>query len=260
MPTSWSVVLAKQGKTWHVIKTVWGIWVLWLHPAWGGNMDPRSNTNEMGVSPRSASNTWSIAHGIKHGTSDLSPNIWGKELENEGAAWMAAKWHFPMLSLTRIKSQSQVPYETVSSRVLESKSRFGLCDCDLSWNSGDIPIKCSTNKVKVTEDEGLFGLETDGNNVFCGWLGICVSLLDLEVVFEQKLFVVWSVVNLRSFPNNECHLSAEQPRGHQRHPATTYWKSEQAYGTNYPIYFVNMNGIICPRCMLSLLGPLPVYR
>lgn len=29
-----------------------------------------------------------------------SPKIWGKELENEGAAWMEQKCIFPMLSLT----------------------------------------------------------------------------------------------------------------------------------------------------------------
>jgi hypothetical protein len=32
-----------------------------------------------------------MAQGIKHGMLDTSPKIFGKELENEGAAWMAAK-------------------------------------------------------------------------------------------------------------------------------------------------------------------------
>ena len=32
---------------------------------------------------------------------DTSPKMWGKELENEGAACIAAKWILPMLSLLR---------------------------------------------------------------------------------------------------------------------------------------------------------------
>lgn len=42
--------------------------------------------------------SWSIAHGIKQGTSVLSPKIWGNELEKDGAAWIAGKWLLPMLS------------------------------------------------------------------------------------------------------------------------------------------------------------------
>jgi hypothetical protein len=30
---------------------------------------------------------------------DVVPNICGNELENDGAAWIAAKWIFPILSL-----------------------------------------------------------------------------------------------------------------------------------------------------------------
>lgn len=45
--------------------------------------------------------SWSMAHGIKQGTSVLSPKIWGNEFENDGAAWMEGKWLFPMLSLQR---------------------------------------------------------------------------------------------------------------------------------------------------------------
>lgn len=40
-----------------------------------------------------------MAHGIRQGMEELVPNIWGKELEKEGAAWTATKCHFPMLSL-----------------------------------------------------------------------------------------------------------------------------------------------------------------
>lgn len=35
--------------------------------------------------------SWSIAQGMRQGTSVLSPKIWGKELEKEGAAWMEGK-------------------------------------------------------------------------------------------------------------------------------------------------------------------------
>jgi hypothetical protein len=30
---------------------------------------------------------------------DASPKIWGNEFEKAGAAWIAVKWIFPMLSL-----------------------------------------------------------------------------------------------------------------------------------------------------------------
>ena len=43
--------------------------------------------------------SWSIAHGMRHGMLDCAPKICGKELEKDGAAWMDAKWIFPMLSL-----------------------------------------------------------------------------------------------------------------------------------------------------------------
>lgn len=42
--------------------------------------------------------TWSMAHGIRHRMSFLVPNMWGKESGNDGAAWMAGKEIFPMLS------------------------------------------------------------------------------------------------------------------------------------------------------------------
>jgi hypothetical protein len=43
--------------------------------------------------------SWSIAQGIRHGILDVVPNICGNEFENDGAAWTAAKWIFPILSL-----------------------------------------------------------------------------------------------------------------------------------------------------------------
>lgn len=42
--------------------------------------------------------SWSIAQGIKQGTSVLSPKIWGNELLKLGAAWIEGKCDFPMLS------------------------------------------------------------------------------------------------------------------------------------------------------------------
>lgn len=39
--------------------------------------------------------TWSMAQGMRHGMSFLSPKICGKELLKDGAAWMAGKLIFP---------------------------------------------------------------------------------------------------------------------------------------------------------------------
>jgi hypothetical protein len=40
-----------------------------------------------------------MAQGIKQGISDRLPKICGKELLKDGAAWIATKCSFPMLSL-----------------------------------------------------------------------------------------------------------------------------------------------------------------
>lgn len=41
-----------------------------------------------------------MAHGIKQGISVLLPNMCGKELEKEGAAWIEGKDTLPILSLS----------------------------------------------------------------------------------------------------------------------------------------------------------------
>jgi hypothetical protein len=43
--------------------------------------------------------SWSIAHGIKHGTFFIDEKICGNELLIAGAAWMATKCDLPILSL-----------------------------------------------------------------------------------------------------------------------------------------------------------------
>lgn len=45
--------------------------------------------------------SWSIAQGIKQGISVLSPKIWGNEFENDGVAWIEAKWNIPTFSLKK---------------------------------------------------------------------------------------------------------------------------------------------------------------
>ena len=40
---------------------------------------------------KNKTNTWSIAHGIRHGTFFMSSNMCGNEEENEGADWTAGK-------------------------------------------------------------------------------------------------------------------------------------------------------------------------
>lgn len=44
--------------------------------------------------------SWSIAQGIRQAMSPLGPNICGKVLEKEGAAWIETKCNFPILSLS----------------------------------------------------------------------------------------------------------------------------------------------------------------
>lgn len=51
--------------------------------------------------------TWSMAHGMRHWTSVLSPKIWGKELLKEGAAWMAGKLIFPERRTESLQQESR---------------------------------------------------------------------------------------------------------------------------------------------------------
>ena len=51
-----------------------------------------------------------MAQGIKHGISDLLPKICGNELLNDGAAWIATKCSFPILSLWK-RSEARVSFQ-----------------------------------------------------------------------------------------------------------------------------------------------------
>jgi hypothetical protein len=46
-----------------------------------------------------------MAQGIRQGMEESVPNMWGNELEKDGAAWTETKWLLPILSLKTNKTQ-----------------------------------------------------------------------------------------------------------------------------------------------------------
>ena len=62
--------------------------------------------------------SWSIAHGIKHGTSPFGPNMWGNVFENDGAAWTQTKCNFPTLSLSLNPKQALEAFVVISFEIL----------------------------------------------------------------------------------------------------------------------------------------------
>jgi len=57
-----------------------------------------------------------MAQGMRHGMLETSPKMLGNELENDGAAWMDAKWILPILSLRDWKHFS-TPKNEIDRRV-----------------------------------------------------------------------------------------------------------------------------------------------
>ena len=51
-------------------------------------------------------------------------------------------------------------------RVAKAKCGLGLADRDLTRNFGDVLVERAADVVVVAKNERLFGLESDGNNIF----------------------------------------------------------------------------------------------
>ena len=78
----------------------------------------------------------------------------------------------------------------IYSRVVKAKGRFSLGDRDLAGNLRYVPVELSSDVVIIAEDERLLQLETDSDNVFGVLLRECVSLIDFELVLEEKFLVI----------------------------------------------------------------------
>ena len=63
-------------------------------------------------------------------------------------------------------------------------------DSDLTGNLGYVLVELSTDVVVVTEDERLFQLEPDGDNIFGVLLRESVGLIDFELVLEEEFLVI----------------------------------------------------------------------
>lgn len=151
---------------------------------------------------------------------------------------------------------------TTDVRVVESKGCFSLVVADLTRDFGHVTVESTADVVVVTEDERLFQVEPDGDDIARVSKRKSACLLDLEFVLEQELLVVYgtplatrqngyrghSPVNwtTRGTSKTSCnHLEESSTQAHRGINAT---------------HFVKTKGTICPKCMLSLLGPRPVYK
>ena len=78
--------------------------------------------------------------------SPFGPKIWGKELEKDGAAWMAAKCTLPILSLYHRGELRCVEDRDggVDSRVTEPECGFRLAHGDTSGDPYDVMIERSS--------------------------------------------------------------------------------------------------------------------
>jgi hypothetical protein len=137
-----------------------------------------------------------MAQGMRHGMLETSPKMLGNELENDGAAWMDAKWILPILSLRDWRDIFFTPKNEIDqvelnhSRICETKSRFRLTTRNLSGNLGDIVVERPADIIKIAENEGLFEVESDSDDISCVLYCKGARLLDLELVLEQELLVV----------------------------------------------------------------------
>jgi hypothetical protein len=75
-------------------------------------------------------------------------------------------------------------------RVVETERRLCLTEGDLARDSRHVLVKLAADEVVIAEDERLFELEPDGDDVPRVSQRKLVSLLRFELVLEQELFVV----------------------------------------------------------------------
>ena len=80
-------------------------------------------------------------------------------------------------------------------------------------------------------------------------------------MFEQKLFIVWMAF-VKDFRVLKCYPPVSWiTNGTSKTSCIHLCKLRiLRFPTLSGAHFVNINGIIWPRCMLSLLGPRPVYK
>lgn len=129
------------------------------------------------------------------------------------------------------------------------KSKHSVCSIDrVAHREGShILVETASHVAPISEDEGFLHVEPESNDVhnifFRPGLDFFLGLLEFS---EDVLLVV-------------CHHNDQRDIEYILQPPVRLLASH-SLRCDYPTYLVNSKGIVWPRCILSLLGPRPVYR
>ena len=76
------------------------------------------------------------------------------------------------------------------ARIVKAEGRLCLVVCDLARDFGDILIEWATNICVVAEDERLFEIEANSDDISGIEPRKLFHLNDLELMLEQEFFIV----------------------------------------------------------------------
>ena len=143
--------------------------------------------------------SWSIAQGIRQGILALRlgspPKMKGNDRAKEVADWTAGKLNSAMLLLDgESQSNEDFPLMLDHTPVSKTKSTFDLIDrCPFAEDS-DVAIKCRSGafvyKLCVDEDEGLFHVEANSDDVHGILDRELMAFFEREFVRVEELFVI----------------------------------------------------------------------
>lgn len=76
-----------------------------------------------------------------------------------------------------------------NSPAIETKDSLGSVECNTLREAHNVSIEVTTDELEVGEDEGLLGVESNGNNV--PRIGLCVThdFFNSSLLGKQELFV-----------------------------------------------------------------------
>lgn len=165
--------------------------------------------------------------------------MWGKDDVNEEAPWRAPKWIFPIHEPQRVVSKYILNCRDSSTcHWIQNGSRN--IQCDVLGYSGHIPIEFAPDIVIVAEDKCLLKIKSNSYDIryICPCVRLCLLYCPLRSSSVNMI--------ISGTSNTSCN----------------YLQRKSAYirkNSSEP-YFVNSNGTVYPTCILSLIGPRPVYK
>lgn len=125
-----------------------------------------------------------------------------------------------------------------------------------------ILVKGTSHEVKVTEEEGLLDVKADGQDIGGIASSEFLHLLEAEhLLSKDHLLIIChhddqgDIENILKPPRDHIMLAGAVLASNGT--GTKEEKKTKAVSTGKS-HLVKVKGTMCPRCMLSLLGPRPV--